>query len=166
MTNTSDQLATLGWREWASLPELGLPAIKAKIDTGARTSALHTFFVERYRHQGQDRVCFHIHPIQQDLDTVVVSHALLKDERLVKDSGGHTEMRYVIETTLQIGDASWPIELTLTNRDNMRFRMLVGRQAINSTFLVNPARSYVQGKRKAISHYYRNQSPTVTKEEN
>ncbi len=168
MTKRPDPPATLGWREWVSLPELGLPVIKAKIDTGARTSALHAFGVERYRQSGRDRVRFQIHPIQRDFETVVVGSALLKDERLVKDSGGHIEMRYVIETTLQIGQASWPIELTLTNRDSMRFRMLVGRQAIKNTFLVNPARSYLQGKRKgkSITRYYYDKTLPVTKEAN
>lgn len=147
------QLTTVGWREWVSLPELGLPAIKAKIDTGARTSALHAFSLERYRHDGRDMVRFHMHPIQLRTKTVVVCEALLKDERKVTDSGGHTERRYVIETPLHIGEASWPIELTLTNRDNMRFRMLIGRQAMNNNLLVDPASSYLQGK-KQVKNYY------------
>ena len=138
----TDQLKTLGWREWVSLPELGLSAIKAKIDTGARTSALHAFQLERYRHDGAARVRFHMHPLQYDTETVIVCDALLKDERPVTDSGGHTELRYVIETTVNIGSFSGPIEFTLTNRDSMRFRMLIGRQAMKNVFLVNPARSY------------------------
>nr|CAA6823242.1 MAG: Ribosomal protein S6 modification protein [uncultured Thiotrichaceae bacterium] len=167
VSNMNDQLATLGWREWVSMPELGLPAIKAKIDTGARTSALHAFHVERYRQHGQDWVCFHIHPIQKDLETVVVGNALLKDERLVKDSGGHTEMRYVIETPLKVGEIALPIELTLTNRDNMRFRMLIGRQAMNNNFVVNPARSYLQGKKPSKHVYHNQQKPmSVSQEEN
>nr|CAA6828782.1 MAG: hypothetical protein sometimes fused to ribosomal protein S6 glutaminyl transferase [uncultured Thiotrichaceae bacterium] len=152
MTNNSKQLATVGWREWVSLPELGLPAIKAKVDTGARTSALHAFELERYRHEGQDKVRFSMHPIQRQTETVVICEAVIKDQREVTDSGGHTELRYVIETLLQVGEASWPIELTLTNRDNMRFRMLIGRQAMNNNLLVNPASSYVQGK-KRVSDY-------------
>lgn len=161
MNNTDQstaQLTTVGWREWVALPELGLPAIKAKIDTGARTSALHAFALERYRDGGRDKIRFHMHPIQRQTKTVVVCEALLKDEREVTDSGGHTELRYVIETPLHIADAVWPIELTLTNRDNMRFRMLIGRQAMNNVLLVDPARSYLQGK-KQIKQYYNNVTP-------
>ncbi len=153
MTSTTNELITVGWREWVSLPALGLPAIKAKIDTGARTSALHAFSLERYRHEGRDMIRFHMHPIQLQTKTVVVCEALLKDEREVTDSGGHTELRYVIETPLHLADTSWPIELTLTNRDNMRFRMLIGRQAMNNRLLVNPARAYLQGKKAIKSHY-------------
>lgn len=136
-----------------SLPELGLPAIKAKIDTGARTSALHAFLIERYQQQGQDRLRFHMHPIQRQTKTVVVCDALLKEEREVTDSGGHTELRYVIDTILHVGTDSWPIEVTLTNRDNMRFRMLIGRQAMNNHLLVNPVASYLQGKKQAKRSY-------------
>lgn len=161
MANTDQsttQLTTVGWREWVALPELGLPVIKAKVDTGARTSALHAFSLERYRADGQDKIRFHMHPIQLQTKTVVICEALLKDEREVTDSGGHTELRYVIETPLHIGETAWPIELTLTNRDNMRFRMLIGRQAMNNVLLVDPARSYLQGK-KRIKHYYNDVTP-------
>jgi hypothetical protein len=143
MKNNKSHLATVGWREWVSLPELGLPAIKAKIDTGARTSALHAFSVERYKQEGEDRLRFHMHPVQRDTDTVIVCDALLKDEREVTDSGGHTELRYVIETELHIGGAQWPIEMTLTNRDNMRFRMLIGREALKNKLLVDSSSSYL-----------------------
>jgi len=153
MTSNMGELKTVGWREWVSLPELGLPAIKAKVDTGARTSALHAFLLERYRHEGSDWVRFHMHPVQRQTETVVVCEALIKDQREVTDSGGHKELRYVIETSLNIGDSAWPIELTLTNRDNMRFRMLIGRQAMKRTLLVNPACSYLQGKMQVSDHY-------------
>lgn len=153
MTNTTNELITVGWREWVSLPALGLPAIKAKVDTGARTSALHAFSLERYRHEGRDMIRFQMHPVQRQTKTVVVCEALLKDEREVTDSGGHTELRYVIETPLHLADTAWPIELTLTNRDNMRFRMLIGRQAMNDRLLVNPAGAYLQGKKNIKSHY-------------
>jgi len=148
MKDDNAQMAIVGWREWVGLPELGLPTIKAKIDTGARTSALHAFLVERYKLQGQDRLRFHMHPVQGQTETIVVCDAMLKDEREVTDSGGHTELRYVIETELHIGGEHWPIELTLTNRDNMRFRMLVGREALKNRLLVDSAGSYLQGGNK------------------
>ncbi len=141
------QRLTLGWREWVSLPELGLDHIKAKVDTGARTSTLHAFEVRDFEEGGRKRVEFKIHPRQKDNDTVAVCVADVIDERLVRDSGGHQEMRRVIRSTLAIGEHAWPIEITLTSRDDMLFRMLIGRTAINNRALVNPARSYLVGKR-------------------
>lgn len=140
------QLMTLGWREWVSLPDLGLQHIKAKVDTGARTSAIHAFALRTYEEAGQERVEFRMHPNQKDTDTVVVCDARVVDKRVVTDSGGHKEERLVIETTLQIGGHSWPIEATLTARDDMLFRMLVGRTAMKNRAVVNPGRSYVVGK--------------------
>jgi hypothetical protein len=142
-----NELLTLGWREWVSLPELGLDEIKAKVDTGARTSTLHAFEVRDFVEDGRKRVEFKIHPHQKDNDTVVVCVADVIDERLVRDSGGHQEMRWVIGSSLVIGGHAWPIEITLTSRDDMLFRMLIGRTAINRRALVNPARSYLVGKR-------------------
>jgi len=140
------QLTTLGWREWVSLPDLGLPHIKAKVDTGARTSAIHAFALKTYENNGQPRVEFRMHPNQRDTDTVVVCDAAVIDRRVVTDSGGHKEERLVIETTLRIGDHELSIEATLTARDDMLFRMLIGRTAMKGRFVVNPGRSYVVGK--------------------
>ena len=138
--------ATIGWREWVALPDLNLPALKAKVDTGARTSALHAFLIEPYSKDGIDMLRFMIHPIQLNDRLEVECHAPVFDYREVTDSGGHREMRYVIQSRLVIGNIEQPIEMTLTNRDTMRFRMLLGRRAIENRFLVDPGASYVNGK--------------------
>ncbi len=136
---------TLGWREWLSLPELGIACIKAKIDTGARTSALHTFELNTFREDDKTKVRFYIHPFQGDLNTVKLCVADLLDERNVTDSGGHTELRPVITTPICLGGITKNIEITLTNRENMKFRMLLGRTAMTDQFLVNPGQSYLCG---------------------
>ena len=138
---------TIGWREWVSLPELGIEHIKAKIDTGARTSALHAFSVRAFTKQGKKMVRFKIHPYQRQKDVVVECVAPVLDKRWVTDSGGHREQRYVIESSVKLGGQVWPIELTLTNRENMKFRMLLGRTAMKGRLVVNPGRSYLVGKK-------------------
>lgn len=143
-----DEKLTLGWREWVGLPELGLPEIKAKVDTGARTSTLHAFELQTFSEHGQPRVRFKMHPLQKDSEVVVTCVADIVDERFVTDSGGHREQRLIISTPLTIGPWSWPIEMTLTARDNMMFRMLLGRTAIKGIAMVDPSRSYTTGKRK------------------
>ncbi len=146
--NSNSEIHTFGWREWVRLPDIGIKQIKAKVDTGARTSALHAFELRAYSEHGRDRVEFRIHPLQKDLDTVVTCNADVLDKRIVTDSGGHKEERFVIETTLAIGNLAWPIEVTLTSRDDMLFRMLLGRTAIKNRAQVDPARSYLVGKKK------------------
>lgn len=136
----------VGWREWLALPELKIPAIKAKVDTGARTSALHAFFVEPFNRQNQQMVRFGVHPLQKNYKLEIICEASVKDYRSVSDSGGHREMRYVIETEVIIDNLKRRIEITLTNRDNMKFRMLLGRTALTG-FNVIPEKSYLTGKR-------------------
>jgi hypothetical protein len=136
-------MPALGWREWVALPELGIASIKAKVDTGARTSALHAFNVERFRRHNKDAVRFLIHPLQQRKDIIIECVASLIDERMVTDSGGHREARLVILTPVVVGTEQFPIEVTLTARESMRFRMLLGRTALRKKFLVDPNRSYL-----------------------
>lgn len=143
---TQIQLLTIGWREWVSLPELGLPWLKAKIDTGARTSCLHAFSVEPFTRNHEQWIRFGIHPYQDDSETEVYCESKVVDERIVTDSGGHQEQRYVISTQLLLGTRQWPIEITLTNRDNMRFRMLLGRTAMQQQVTIDPDASFLMGK--------------------
>ncbi|MDD5276793.1 MAG: RimK/LysX family protein [Methylovulum sp.] len=145
MTKSSVDKPMLGWREWAALPELNINGIKAKIDTGARSSALHAFEIDPYRKGGQHWVMFAIHPVQNQTDIVIQCHAPIKDRRIVSDSGGHKQRRYVIETPMVLGHSVISAEITLTNRDTMLFRLLIGRTAMNSLFIIDSNRSYLQG---------------------
>ena len=142
------ELLTVGWREWLSLPELGLSLIKAKIDTGARTSCLHAFQVAPFTRDGEKWVRFGVHPHQDDLKTEVFCETKVIDERVVSDSGGHQENRYIIMTEVVLSDQRWPIEISLTNRDTMKFRMLLGRTAMDNRIIVNASESYLHGKPK------------------
>lgn len=134
----------LGWEEWTALPDLGLPALKAKVDTGARTSALHAFDIEPFGKADAPKVRFNIHPIPAREDIVISCSADVVDRREVTSSNGETELRYVISSEIQMGDRRWPIEITLTNRTNMAYRMLLGRQAISEDMIVQPTESFCQ----------------------
>jgi len=145
--SSSKVLTTIGWREWVSLPDLDVDHIKAKIDTGARTSALHAHNIRVLEELGDEyRLRITIHPVQRSREEEVTVEVLAHDYRKVKSSAGHEQHRYVINTPVTIGDRTIPIEITLTNRDAMGFRMLLGRSALRKGFLVNPKKSYLMGK--------------------
>lgn len=144
MVRRPEELKPLGWREWISLPSLGVPAIKVKVDTGARSSALHAFDVEHFTRDGAAWVRFTVHPFQDDDRTVIRAECLLLGQRVVRSSAGHQETRPVVAASVRIGDVSFDTDVTLTNRDSMGFRMLLGRQAIRGRFVVDPGRSFVQ----------------------
>lgn len=149
MTDSSSPLVPLpcvGWREWVALPELGIKNIKVKVDTGARTSALHTFAMEFFERDNQEWVRIGVHPIQKS-DREWFTEARVIDKRIVRDSGGHEELRPVIETAIYLGQHQFRAELTLTSRDNMKFRMLLGRKALENRFLVDSQGSYLQSVR-------------------
>ncbi len=143
MTENPKHKRTLGWREALSIPSLGVEEIIAKVDTGARTSAIHAFFVEPFTAtDGCDWVRFGLHPLRKEQQPELIVEAPVKDRRQVSDSGGHTEERYVIEATLNIGDEAVIAEITLTDRESMAYRMLLGRTALRGHFIVDPDLSY------------------------
>ncbi len=136
----------LGWREWVALPGLGVQNIKAKLDTGARTSSLHAFRLHRFRSDGQDMARFQIHPVQRSSASTVLVEAPVLEEREVRNSGGVVEVRPVIEVELELAGRRWPIELTLSRRDEMGFRMLLGRQALRGQVIVDPSASFAAAR--------------------
>lgn len=138
---------TVGWREWVELPALSEVPIKAKVDTGARTSALHAFSLWLTEDDGTTTAHFQIHPKQRSISESVDVSCEVIGFRQVRSSNGRTENRPVISTTASLGGVCWPIEVTLTSRDAMGFRMLLGRSALKGRFLVDPGRSYLQSKR-------------------
>ena len=149
---------TVGWREWVALPELpadptyskahdGGPRIKAKVDTGARTSSVHAFEVETFERDGTDLVRFTLHPRQKSAKRAVACEAELLGFREVKSSNGVIQERPVVLTHAVVCGKRFPLELTLANRDSMGFRMLLGREALRGRFLVDPAQSYLGGRR-------------------
>ncbi|MBE0391539.1 Ribosomal protein S6--L-glutamate ligase [Flavobacterium sp. PL0002] len=142
----SENKVILGSEEWCSFPELGIPTIKARVDSGAKTSALHAINIAPFIKNESNWVRFDINPIQNNLKTVIHCEAPLIDKRIVKSSSGFREQRYVIQTNLKIGEGSWPIEMTLTNRDSMGFRMLLGREAMSGRVLVDPEEKYLLGQ--------------------
>lgn len=146
--NEAPQLSIIGWRETLSLPKLNVDRVKAKIDTGARTSALHAFHCQEFQLEDKTMIRFQIHPIQRNNQKTVLAEAELLEYRKVRSSGGHAQIRPVIITTVKLGEQQWQVELTLTNRDVMGFRMLLGRQAVRDRFLVDPSQSFLQSDRQ------------------
>jgi ribosomal protein S6--L-glutamate ligase len=136
----------LGRTEWVALPALGLFAIKAKVDTGAKTSALHAHTIEAIGTASAPEVRFEVHPIPERPDIAISCSAPIIGQRDVTSSNGETESRYIIETRIRIGSRDWTIELGLTNREGLTHRMLLGRQAIQPGMLVDPASSFRQPK--------------------
>lgn len=140
-----DNKLILGSEEWCSFPDLGIPTIKARVDSGAKTSALHAINISPFVKEGENWVKFDINPIQNNVKTIIHCQAPMIDKRIVKSSSGFREQRFVIQTQLQLGDSNWVIEMTLTNRDSMGFRMLLGREAMIGRAMVDPERKYLLG---------------------
>jgi ribosomal protein S6--L-glutamate ligase len=164
MKTTKKLTKTIGWKEWFSLDCLALPAIKGKIDTGAKTSALHAFNIQTFYIEDIEYVNFEIHPLQKNKRLVRKCMARVIDRRMVSDSSGKKERRIVIKSDLKIGEKKIRIELTLTNRDNMTFRMLLGREAIKQAkMIVDVSKSFLQGKikRTKILKLYREIKPNT-----
>lgn len=128
------------------MPDLGIDWIKAKIDTGARTSSLHAFHIESFQRNGEEYVRFRVHPVQRNAKTSVISEAKVIEYRNIRSSNGIQTRRPVIQTSLNIANEVWLIELTLANRDQMGFRMLLGRESFRKRVLIDAGRSYLTGK--------------------
>ena len=141
-----DDFPVIGWREWLSLPGLGIDHIKAKIDSGARTSAIHAYDIQSFSDRGAPHVSFTVRPEQRRRVPTLECIAEIRDERMVRSSTGHQQCRYVIETMVSLDGIEWLIEVTLANRDPLGFRMLLGREAIRRRFLIDPNRSFLVGR--------------------
>lgn len=141
--------AIIGSEEWCTFPELGLPAIKARIDSGAKTSSIHAFNIQTFRRNGEPWVSFEVHPLQNNRRTAIRCERPIVDKRSVKSSSGIAETRYVISVPVELGDERWDIELTLANRDSMGYRMLLGREAMSGRFLIDPSSSFYMGERSS-----------------
>ncbi len=141
-------MSIIGWREIVALPQLNIDKIKAKIDTGARSSAIHAFNIQEFAENGLQMVSFQVQPLQRSDRTTLSTQAQLLEYREVKNSGGTVELRPVIRTEIALRGQKWTIDLTLTNRELMGFRMLLGREAVRNKFLVDPGKSYLQSDRK------------------
>lgn len=148
MTEMKKELPIIGWREWVSLPDLGIGPIKVKVDSGARSSSLHAFELKTFDRNGEQWVRFKVQPVQRSIEKTVEVEARVLEFRVVKSSSGIAEKRPVIITTVELLGDRWPVEITLAGRDQMGFRMLLGREAFRGRFLVDGGRSYYGGKPK------------------
>ena len=144
------QLPSIGWREWVSLPSLGIAAIQAKIDTGAQTSALHASDIEIVEGEGARRLRFRVFPRRRDTKNSQLVEAPLLDQRIVRSSNGQEELRFVVQASLSVLGEEWPIELGVTAREAMSFRLLIGRNALADRFVVDPAARFLGGRRKSL----------------
>jgi ribosomal protein S6--L-glutamate ligase len=146
----------IGIEEWFNFPTLQIPLIKARIDTGAKTSSLHAFDIVSVRRQGKHYVRFCAHPLQRNKKITVACEAEVYDERIVKSSSGHKEQRYVIQVPIKAGQRDWLVEVNLTDRDSMGYRLLIGREALAGRFFIDPARSFCLGEteRESIKQVY------------
>jgi len=145
---TERRLPTIGWREWVGLPDLGIKTIKAKVDTGARSSSLHAYDLQEFEKNGEKWIRFKVHPVQRKNDKSILVTAKILEYRSVRSSSGKSTLRPVIITNIKLLDVTWEVELTLANRDEMGFRMLLGREAFRQRFLVDAGKSYYGGKPK------------------
>ena len=139
----------IGWREFVTFPDLKIPRVKAKIDTGARSSAIHAFNIQELGQNGKRIIRFQVHPLQGDSQTTITAEAELLEYRKIRNSGGTAQLRPVIKTNIEIAKQIWSIELSLTDRDVMGFRLLLGRQAVRNKFLVDPGKSFLLSNRKS-----------------
>jgi ribosomal protein S6--L-glutamate ligase len=155
MKQTTDKII-IGSVEWCSFPGLGIPAIKARVDSGAKTSSIHAFNIQKIRRNGESWISFEVHPLQGDRRTVIRCEQPILDKRVVKSSSGIAETRYVIAANIKVGDEAWDIEITLANRDSMGYRMLLGREAMSGRMLVDPSLNFCLGEmsRQKLDDYY------------
>lgn len=156
ITMRDRKLLLMGWREWCALPQLNIPTIKAKIDTGARTSALHAFNIKLKTKKGKSIVAFSVFPLQGNTGVMINCESPLVEERLITSSNGHREHRYIILTQIKIGNQTRSVELSLSNRDPLKFRMLLGREALKNLAAIDVSRSFCQGriKKPELKHLY------------
>jgi ribosomal protein S6--L-glutamate ligase len=145
----------IGWEEWCEFPDLELPAVKSKTDTGAKTSSLHADDLEVFQKDGKDFIRFTVHPIQKNREIIKICEAPIVDYRTVTSSNGEREKRYVINTSFKFGEHVFTSDLTLTTRYGMTFRMLLGKEALKAgKFLVDPSKGYIHGKIKNAKQLY------------
>ncbi|PYF82412.1 MULTISPECIES: RimK/LysX family protein [Marinomonas] len=148
MNQQNDPKIVIGCEEWCAFPSLNIPAIKARVDSGAKTSSMHALHIERFTRNDEHWVRFEVHPIQKNRKTTVHCEAQLVDQRVIKSSSGDKESRPVIRVPLTLGDKTWEAEVTLTNRDTMGYRMLLGREAMNGRVLIDPEGLCLQGDKQ------------------
>ncbi len=155
MKQATDKII-IGSEEWCAFPGLGIPAVKARVDSGAKTSSIHAFNIQKLRRNGESWVSFEVHPLQGDRRTVIRCEQPILDKRVVKSSSGIAETRYVVAAKIKVGDESWDIEITLANRDSMGYRMLLGREAMSGRMLVDPSLSFCLGEmpKQKLDDYY------------